>query len=86
MNELLNKLKGMALDWATETLNEDELNDYEWSVAIDKKFAELVIKECIKLVADADSRSFVYTTFDQAQANACKEHCIKNIKQKFDIL
>ena len=50
-----------------------------------QKFAESIIKECINSVNDADIRSFVYTTFDKSQAEACKERCVKSIKQKFDV-
>lgn len=51
-----------------------------------KEFAELLIKECIESVKDADTRPFVYTTFDKSLSDACKESCVKSIKQKFDIL
>lgn len=51
-----------------------------------EQFAILLIKECIEAVNVADIRSFVYTTFDQGQASACKDSCIKSIKKKFDIL
>jgi hypothetical protein len=34
------------LIWAIETLDPDALNDNEWAVAIDEKFAELIIREC----------------------------------------
>jgi hypothetical protein len=49
MNELLRNLKEEALVWATETLDPDELNDYEWGVAIDQKFAELIVRECAEV-------------------------------------
>jgi hypothetical protein len=49
MNEILKNLKEEALVWATETLDPDELNDYEWGVAIDQKFAELIVRECAEV-------------------------------------
>ena len=50
-----------------------------------QKFAELIIKECIDSINDADIRSIVLTTFDKSQSDACKQRCVKSIKQKFDV-
>ena len=47
MNERIRDLKEQALIWAVETLDPDALNDNEWGVAIDEKFAELIVRECI---------------------------------------
>ena len=47
MNERIRDLKEQALIWAVETLDPDALNDNEWGVAIDAKFAELIVRECI---------------------------------------
>ena len=49
MNERIRDLKEQALIWAIETLDPDALNDNEWGVAIDEKFAELIVKECAEL-------------------------------------
>jgi len=46
MNERIRDLKEQALIWAVETLDPDALNDNEWGVAIDAKFAQLIVKEC----------------------------------------
>ena len=46
MNERIKGLKEQALIWAIETLDPDALNDNEWAVAIDEKFAELIVAEC----------------------------------------
>ena len=46
MNERIRDLKEQALIWAVETLDPDALNDNEWGVAIDAKFAELIVREC----------------------------------------
>jgi hypothetical protein len=47
MNERIRDLKEQSLLWAIETLDPDALNDNEWGVAIDEKFAELIVRECI---------------------------------------
>ena len=52
MNERLRELKEQALVWAVETLDPDALNDNEWGVAIDEKFAELIVEECRNVVSD----------------------------------
>ena len=49
MNERIKELKEQALIWAVETLDPDALNDNEWGVAIDEKFAELIVRECAEL-------------------------------------
>jgi hypothetical protein len=46
MNEIIDDLKNQALEWAMETLDPKQVNEYEWAVAIDKKFAELIVREC----------------------------------------
>jgi hypothetical protein len=46
MNEIIDDLKNQALEWAMETLDPKQVNEYEWAVAIDKKFAELIVQEC----------------------------------------
>ena len=51
-----------------------------------EQFANLLIKECIDAVNNADVRPFVHTTFDKSQADACKQYCVKSIKHKFNIL
>ena len=50
MNERIRDLKEQALIWAIETLDPDALNDNEWGVAIDEKFAELIVRECAGVV------------------------------------
>ena len=52
MNERIRDLKEQALIWAIETLDPDALNDNEWGVAIDEKFAELIVRECATLAFD----------------------------------
>ena len=52
MNERIKELKEQALIWAVETLDPDALNDNEWGVAIDEKFAELIVQECLDIAND----------------------------------
>ena len=52
MNERIRDLKEQALLWAIETLDPDALNDNEWGVAIDEKFAELIVRECLNICED----------------------------------
>ena len=62
MNERIRDLKEQALCWAVETLDPDALNDNEWGVAIDAKFAELIVRECCAIadeVERADMDSYV---------------------------
>ena len=49
MNQRIRDLKEQSLLWAIETLDPDALNDNEWGVAIDGKFAELIVRECAEL-------------------------------------
>ena len=55
MNERIKELKEQALIWAVETLDPDALNDNEWGVAIDEKFAELIVRECLVQVDKVDT-------------------------------
>ena len=55
MNERIRDLKEQALIWAIETLDPDALNDNEWGVAIDEKFAELIVRECLVQVDKVDT-------------------------------
>ena len=50
MNERIRDLKEQALIWAIETLDPDALNDNEWGVAIDEKFAELIVRDCVGIL------------------------------------
>ena len=54
MNERIRDLKEQALIWAVETLDPDVLNDNEWGVAIDAKFAELIVAECAEIADKAE--------------------------------
>ena len=54
MNERIRDLKEQALIWAIETLDPDALNDNEWGVAIDAKFAELIVRECAEIADKAE--------------------------------
>ena len=54
MNERIRDLKEQALIWSVETLDPDALNDNEWGVAIDAKFAELIVRECAEIADKAE--------------------------------
>jgi hypothetical protein len=51
-----------------------------------EKFAKLLIEECIDSINNADIRSIVLTTFDKSQSDACKQRCVKSIKEKFGVM
>ena len=51
MNERIKDLKEQALIWAVETLDPDALNENEWAIAIDEKFAELIVAKVLDEVA-----------------------------------
>jgi hypothetical protein len=78
MNERIKDLKEQALIWAIETLDPDALNDNEWAVAIDEKFAELIVRECAgichKMAEDSDS----YVVHDG-------DTCAEQIKKHFGV-
>ena len=59
MNKRIRDLKEQALCWAVETLDPDALNDNEWGVAIDAKFAELIVGECIGICNDTNDASYL---------------------------
>jgi hypothetical protein len=52
MNERIRDLKEQSLVWSIETLDPDALNDNEWGVAIDEKFAELIVQECSRVIVN----------------------------------
>ena len=63
MNERIRYIKEQALIWAVETLDPDAFNDNEWGVAIDEKFAELIVRECIDNCLDATERDRIKEHF-----------------------
>ena len=69
MNERIRDLKEQSLLWAIETLDPDALNDNEWGVAIDEKFAELIVKECVEL----NKQELAFNAFERL-LNIYKEH------------
>jgi len=79
MNERIKGLKEQALIWAIETLDPDALNDNEWAVAIDEKFAELIIRECVGVV---EGGSFLH---DQAPTAIFARECSSAIKRHFGV-
>jgi hypothetical protein len=57
MNQRIQDLKEQSLLWAIETLDPYALNDNEWGVAIDEKFAELIVRECSKVIVNGGYRN-----------------------------
>ena len=78
MNERIRDLKEQALIWAIETLDPDALNDNEWGVAIDKKFAELIVRECVQVCADRG-------THHDGLYSAWADDCSKRIGKHFGV-
>ena len=79
MNERIRDLKEQALIWAIETLDPDALNDNEWGVAIDEKFAELIVRECVGVV---EGGRFLH---DQAPTALFAKECSGAIKKHFGV-
>ncbi len=74
MNEIIDDLKNQALEWAVETLDPDQVNEYEWAAAIDKKFAELIVRECVtKMASEIMDEQWV----DDAVENTYKHFGVK---------
>ena len=78
MNERIRDLKEQALIWAVETLDPDALNDNEWGVAIDEKFAELIVRECVQVCADRG-------THHDGLYSAWADDCSKRIGKHFGV-
>jgi hypothetical protein len=62
MNDQLKDLKEESLLWAIDNLDPETVGEHDWAVAIDEKFAELIIQECARIV-DSDAESRPYATF-----------------------
>ena len=80
MNERIRDLKEQALIWSVETLDPDALNDNEWGVAIDEKFAELIVRECAKVCDDLDIDDWGDKSFDDGTY-----YCSRAIKLHFGV-
>ena len=78
MNERIRELKEQALIWAVEKLDPNALNDNEWGVAIDKKFAELIVGECCDWIDGSPST-------DAGQLLLTKSFIIANLKGHFGV-
>jgi hypothetical protein len=80
MNDKIRDLKEQALIWAIETLDPDALNDNEWAVAIDKKFAELIVRECSSL-NKAQSYELSGVIVDTQDGNGFDAVCLTTVKR-----
>ena len=80
MNERIRDLKEQALIWAVETLDPDALNDNEWGVAIDEKFAELIVRECARLNLEL-SYELAGVIVDTEEGIGFDSVCLNTVKQ-----
>ena len=85
MNERIRDLKEQALIWAVETLDPDALNDNEWGVAIDGKFAELIVRECAQLNLEL-SYELAGVIVDTEEGIGFDSVCLNTVKQVHDYL
>ena len=76
MNERIRDLKEQSLVWAIKTLDPDALNDNEWAVAIDEKFAELIVRECATAIINDRRLNDV-----RSAANGC----VRTINEHFGV-
>ena len=82
MNERIRDLKEQSLLWAIETLDPYALNDNEWGVAIDEKFAELIVSECAAIINDIPSSP--QGSWSDGYYEGCRDSA-KQIKQDFGV-
>jgi len=80
MNERIRDLKEQALIWAIETLDPYALNDNEWAVAIDAKFAELIVRECARLNLEL-SYELAGVIIDTEEGIGFDSVCLNTVKQ-----
>ena len=80
MNQRIKDLKEQALCWAVETLDPDSLNDNEWGVAIDAKFAELIVRECARLNLEL-SYELAGVIIDTEEGIGFDSVCLDTVKQ-----
>ena len=80
MNERIRDLKEQSLLWAIETLDPDALNDNEWGVAIDAKFAELIVRECARLNLEL-SYELAGVIIDTEEGIGFDSVCLNTVKQ-----
>ena len=54
MNERIKELRGQALRWSGENVNRNLYSNYEIEQKEYDKFAELIVKECLTIMQDAN--------------------------------
>lgn len=52
MNERIRELRNEAEKWVDDNFSTDELGPYQWWEKEEQKFAELIVSECMDVVAD----------------------------------
>jgi hypothetical protein len=78
MNEQLTKLAESIGLYGVDDKNQFDSTDI--SVVLLQKYTDLIIKECINSIENAD-QSHGVTTYDLTIIGATKERCIKNLKR-----
>lgn len=64
MNERINELRNQTLAYMRdEWLRLENPTDEQWDDAYDKKFAELIVKECVKFVPSATQSNAIMKHF-----------------------
>ena len=85
MNERIKEISKKAMDYSIEQYGPQRSGEQVWNpLTYEKKYAELIIEECIKAAQNTDFRSVTYTTFDRDRIAYCKEEIVKNIKKAMD--
>jgi hypothetical protein len=78
MNEQLTKLAESVGLYGVDDKNQFDSTDI--SVVLLQKYTDLIIKECIYSIENAD-QSHGATSYDLTMIRATKERCIKNLKR-----
>jgi hypothetical protein len=78
MNEQLTKLAESIGLYGVDDKNQFDSTDI--SVVLLQKYTDLIIKECINSIENAD-QSHGATSYDLTMIKATKERCIKNLKR-----
>ena len=81
MNERIKELVGRAEAYAYE--HEEHWHDGpDWQELFNKKFAELIVRECIASIENADNG---FEDYRNQIEDGMRNHCIDLIKNKFGV-
>jgi hypothetical protein len=88
MNERIKELAEYAWEFTTEQtdgwINESGKVNWDFLHAYDKKFAELIVRECLTAIDKTDT-THIYTSFDQSMVMGTIEKSKKAIKEHFGV-